>query len=52
MLKCDKHSNLLQGAELPQSQIPDTIIRGSGRFDRTVTRIELDDQPALGLSIF
>jgi len=40
---------------MPQSQIPDTIIiRGNGRFDRTVKTIarirfiRMDDQAALG----
>jgi len=30
--------SFLRNAEMPQSQIPGTIVRGSGRFNRTVKR--------------
>jgi hypothetical protein len=46
--------SLLQGTELPQSQIPDTIIRGNGQFGRTfktiarIRFIRMDDQADLG----
>jgi hypothetical protein len=54
LLVCDKHSSLLHGAELPQSQIPDTIVRGSGRFHRTVktiARIRFIRMWMIGLSL-
>jgi hypothetical protein len=51
-----KNSRLSQDAEFPQSQILDTIFRGSGRFGRTVktiARMRLDEQQsALGSSMF